>query len=104
MAMAPHCCNMETLGKLTVAIDCTKCGFTKGVPAGEGLNRCVECGRFATDNPDVCCVRHEVRRSPYASGECSRCEQERSIRAQEQEMMERRANPRMHNSVDAPRW
>ena len=92
------------LGRLYVSILCTNCGFTDGTPCGDNLNRCADCGRFATDSPDVCCVQHEIRESPYPSGTCPRCEQERSIRAQEQEMMERRANPRMHPSVDAPRY
>jgi hypothetical protein len=96
---------MNQLGRLQVGIDCDNCGITKGNPVGENLNRCVECGRYASDDTShLCCVRHEVRNSPYPSGQCPRCEQEQSVRAQEQEMMERRANPRMHNSVDAPRW
>jgi len=91
------------LGQLEVAIDCDHCGFTKGTPAGENLNRCVECGRFASDDPDVCCVRHEVRKSPYPSGKCPRCEQEQHKRALEREMQERRGDPNMHPTVDAPR-
>lgn len=96
---------MPRLGQLTVAIDCTQCGLTDGTPEGKNLNRCTECGRFASnDTSHVCCARHGVRESPYPSGVCPRCQQEQSMRAQEQEMMERRANPRMHNSVDAPRY
>lgn len=92
------------LGVMYVDILCANCGFTEGTPEGENLNRCADCGRFASDDPDVCCVRHEVRSSPYPSGTCPLCEQERDVRAQEQEMMARRADPRMHSTVDAPRW
>lgn len=94
----------DTLGRLTVSILCTDCGFSEGTPEGENLNRCLGCGRFATDSPDVCCVRHEVRTSPYPSGECPLCEQEQHVRAMEQEMMQRRADPSMHPTVDAPRY
>jgi len=98
--------NMETKGKLLTDIDCENCGFTNGVVIGEKLNRCTECGRFASDDAgeDVCCMRHEIRNSPYPSGQCPRCEQERSRRAQEREMHQRRADPTMHNMVDAKRF
>jgi hypothetical protein len=94
----------KQFGKLYVSILCTNCGFTDGEPVDENLNRCVGCGRFATDNPDVCCVEHGVKESPYPSGICPRCEQEDSVRAQEQEMHERRSSRRMHPTVDAPRF
>jgi len=95
---------MTELGQLTVATYCENCGFVKGTPEGEGVNRCGECGRYVSDNPDVCCARHEVRESPYPSGICPRCEQGRDLRAREQEMHQRRSDPQMHNMVDAPRY
>lgn len=100
---------MNTIGRLTVDIDCSNCGFSEAVRLDTGTIsgatlRCADCGRFASKDSDACCVKHEVRESPYPSGACPACEQGRSVRAQEQEMMQRRANPRMHNTVDAPRW
>ena len=77
------------MGRLLVDTLCGNCGFVTGVPAGDNLNRCTECGRFASDNPDVCCVRHEVRRSPYPSGECPICEQEQHRRDMIQHEMTR---------------
>lgn len=71
------------LGRLEVLTLCANCdAFVKATPEGENLNRCTECGAYATDDPDVCCARHEVRNSPYPSGTCPRCEQERDVRAQ----------------------
>lgn len=77
------------LGRLEVGIDCSNCGITKGHPVSDSLNRCVDCGRFASDDPDVCCLIHELRESPYPSGECPYCEEERNIRAQRQHQMTR---------------
>lgn len=71
------------LGRPEVITTCTNCDdFVKATPAGENLNRCTACGAFATDDPDVCCTRHELRRSPYPSGECPYCEEERNRQAQ----------------------
>ncbi|AGM11595.1 hypothetical protein M199_gp071 [Halogranum tailed virus 1] len=70
------------LGRLKVATFCQSCGFVKGHPAGEGVNRCTDCGRFTSDDPDVCCTIHELRKSPYPSGECPYCEMERDRQAQ----------------------
>lgn len=71
------------LGRLEVLTLCANCDdFAKAVPAGENVNRCTECGAYATDDPDVCCARHELRESPYPSGECPYCEEERNIQAQ----------------------
>jgi hypothetical protein len=82
--------DMETLGRLQVGIDCESCGITKGLVVSENVNRCIECGRFASDDTsDVCCVRHEVRDSPYPSGQCPYCERERDRRAQRQHEMTR---------------
>jgi hypothetical protein len=78
------------LGRLEVTTLCANCGdFAISVPAGENVNRCTECGAYATDDPDVCCTQHEVRNSPYPSGECPYCEQERDRRAQIQHMATR---------------
>lgn len=87
-----------------VAAFCENCGFADAIVRQNGANRCSDCGRFVEAEPDVCCERHEIRNSPYPSGVCPLCEQESSIHAQEQELAERRANPRMHTSVDAPRY
>jgi hypothetical protein len=88
----------------TRAAFCNNCGFVDATIRQNGADRCTECGQFVEEEPDVCCERHEIQNSPYPSGLCPRCEQERSVRAQEQEMQQRRANPRMHTSVDAPRY
>lgn len=69
------------LGRLEVATYCTNCDdFTIGVPAGETVDRCTACGCFVSDNPDVCCTVHELRDSPYPTGECPYCEQEQRRR------------------------
>jgi len=88
--------------KPPIAIDCPACGFTDGHPAGEGVNRCAECGRYASADPDVCCLRHEIRSSPYPSGTCPRCEQERRIEAERREASY--VGHGMHPSVDARRF
>lgn len=77
------------LGRLMVSILCENCGFVQGTPEGDNLNRCCHCGRFASDNPDVCCLKHEIRESPYPSGTCPYCEMERSRQAQIQHQMTR---------------
>ncbi len=78
------------LGRLEVTIDCDNCGITQGHPCGENLNRCVECGQFASDDTShLCCTLHELRSSPYPSGECPYCEEERRIEAERQHMMTR---------------
>ena len=71
---------MKNLGTLYVTIDCDQCGITDGVPVSENTNRCVECGRYASDEADICCAKHEVRESPYPSGGCPYCEQEQHRR------------------------
>lgn len=68
---------MDLMGKLLIDTHCDNCGFVKGVAANNSSLRCTSCGRYSTDDPDVCCARHEVRRSPYSTGECPICEQER---------------------------
>ena len=87
--MPPLYCSMK-LGVIHVGIDCENCGITKGVVVDDNLNRCVECGQFASDDTsDVCCLQHEIRNSPYPSGECPYCEEERRIRAERQHQMTR---------------
>lgn len=81
---------MNTMGKLLVDTYCQNCDdFVRGLPEGKGLNRCTECGAYASDDPDVCCAQHEVRESPYHSGECPMCEMERDRRAQMRHEMTR---------------
>ena len=78
------------LGRLEVTTYCQNCDdFTTATPEGENLNRCTACGGYATDSPDVCCTQHELRSSPYPSGECPYCEEERRIQAERQHMMTR---------------
>lgn len=78
------------LGRLEVMTYCTNCeSFSVGIPEGENLNRCGDCGAYAPDDPDVCCLRHEVRESPYPSGECPYCVEERRIEAERQHMQTR---------------
>lgn len=72
-----------------IATYCTNCDdFTTASKEGDSA-RCTDCGAFASTNPAVCCARHEVRRSPYPSGQCPRCEQEQSRRAQRMHEMTR---------------
>lgn len=74
---------ISQLGQLETITLCENCeDFVKATPEGENLNRCTACGAFTTDEPDVCCKRHELRESPYPSGVCPYCEQERDRRAQ----------------------
>jgi len=78
------------LGRLEVTTFCTNCDdFTIGIPAGENNDRCTNCGCFTSQEPEVCCTVHEVRSSPYPSGECPYCEQERDRQAQIQHKMTR---------------
>lgn len=78
------------LGRLEIASFCGSCGFVKAVPImGRSNDRCTECGRFCSTDPDVCCTEHEVRSSPYSTGECPYCEQERDRRAQQMHQMTR---------------
>lgn len=55
-------------------------------------------------NQEYVCERHEIRELPTGYDRCPLCEEEERIEAMEQEMHERRADPRMHPSVDAPRY
>lgn len=82
--------SMDTLGKLTVTTYCTGCDdFTRGVPVnGSTLDRCTQCGRYASTDK-VACAQHELRESPYPTGECPMCEMERDRRAQIQHEMTR---------------
>jgi hypothetical protein len=77
------------LGRLEVTTLCQNCNdFTIGVPAGDN-DRCTECGCYTSQDPDVCCTVHEVRESPYPSGMCPYCQQERDRQAQIQHEMTR---------------
>jgi len=81
---------VSRLGRLETSTYCKNCGdFVIATPEGESLNRCTDCGAFATDSPDVCCKIHELRESPYPSGECPYCEEERRIQAERQHQMTR---------------
>lgn len=87
-------------------VRCSDCGPTLGTTAGidQGGLRCRSCGQFAEPCPTYC-AKHEV----YWGGltgydHCPACREERRVEAQRQEEMARRANPRMHPTVDAPRY
>jgi hypothetical protein len=83
-----YCINMKgrsQLGRLEVTTYCQQCAaFTLGIAAGKSNDRCTECGCYTSQNPDVCCTVHEVRESPYPSGVCPYCEEERRIKAERQ--------------------
>lgn len=50
------------------------------------------------------CDRHDIDVSELTGyDECPKCMEERRVEAMEKEMMERRADPNMHPSIDAPR-
>lgn len=80
---------MNTMGRLTVTTYCSNCdGFTTGVPTGDSVDRCTECGCYASSE-GVCCAQHEVMESPYPSGVCPYCERESRRRAERQHMLTR---------------
>lgn len=58
------------------------------------------------DSDEMYCEKHDLSEPAYESTDphCPYCRQERRVEAERQEMMERRADPRMHPTVDAPRW
>lgn len=53
-----------------------------------------------SDN-DMACERHGLEELPNGYDECPQCAEERRMEACERERMERRADPQMHNMVDA---
>lgn len=90
--------------RTTTGVECAECGLTSGHHEATGHARCGQCGRFAEPTNDYC-ARHGAnlrRLTGYAK--CPKCREEEAVRAQEREMMERRADPRMHPTVDAPRF
>jgi hypothetical protein len=95
----------HTISQHKRAVRCSECGPTVGESAciDQGGLRCRSCGKFAEPCPTFC-AKHEVnwgRLSGY--DHCPRCRQEESVRAQEREMHQRRADPNMHPTVDAAR-
>lgn len=87
-------------------VRCSHCGPTLGTSAniGQGGLRCRSCGRFAKPCPTFC-AKHETYWGGLSGYDhCPMCREEDRIHAMEQEMHARRANPRMHPSVDAPRY
>jgi len=93
------------LGELYVGVKCDNCGkHGEGVPTDDGRTRCGKCGQFA-EEVDGYCAEHDIDYGKLSGYDhCPMCREERNIRAREQEIQERRANPRMHPMVDAPRW
>lgn len=101
--MAPLSVDMRRHTTALTGAECANCGNVGATKSGESL-RCSECGRYASPKPEYC-PDHEVDVSRLTGyDECPRCRQERDVRAREQEMHARRANPRMHTSVDAKRF
>jgi ssDNA-binding Zn-finger/Zn-ribbon topoisomerase 1 len=50
------------------------------------------------------CTKHDVNVDELPGyNHCPKCREERQVEAMEQEMHERRGDPDMHPSVDAPR-
>lgn len=93
---------------LAVGVDCTTCGLGSGhidLRGGPNSARCDGCGRFAEKTNDYC-AEHDVnvRTLPRGYSRCPYCQERDRIEAERQEMMARRANPRMHPTVDAPRF
>lgn len=93
------------MGQLYVGIDCSNCGVHgEGTPAESGGTRCAKCGRFGSEAQQYC-ASHDVN---YAAlngyDHCPMCREEQRVEQMAQEMHERRADPRMHNSVDARRF
>lgn len=91
--------------RTTTGVECESCGLTAGHHEARGAARCGECGRFAESSSDYC-AQHEVDLTNLPTGysSCPYCQERRRVEQERQEMMERRADPRMHPSVDAPRW
>jgi predicted RNA-binding Zn-ribbon protein involved in translation (DUF1610 family) len=90
-----------------VAVKCPDCGFTAGkidLRSSSGKPRCSECGKFCHET-DKYCASHEVRIDKLTfTDSCPACDEENTIRRRQQEQQARRADPRMHSSVDARRF
>lgn len=87
--------------RTTTGVECSECGLTSGHHEATGDVRCDSCGRFAESSNDYC-AKHSVNvRNLTGWDGCPQCREEQRVAAQEQEMMARRADPNMHNSVDA---
>ena len=92
------------LGKLYVGVRCANCGgHGEGIPTDDGRTRCGKCGKFGQELTQYC-AEHDVDYGRMAYDECPACKEERRVREMEHEMMARRSDPRMHPTVDAPRW
>jgi ssDNA-binding Zn-finger/Zn-ribbon topoisomerase 1 len=93
------------LGQLYVAVDCDDCGeHPEGIPEGENSQRCGRCGQYA-EAAEGYCAEHNVNyKNLPGYDHCPYCRERSRIERLEQERMERRADPRMHPTVDSPRW
>lgn len=90
--------------RTTTGVECESCGLTSGHHESDGNARCGECGRFAEPSNDYCAEHGvNVRKQPVYD-ECVYCKRDRERQQLQQERQARRSNPRMHPSVDAPRW
>lgn len=94
---------MEDDFRPPIAVDCPDCGKGRGVKTPHG-NKC-SCGNFAPEAKDYC-LTHQLDYEGLFTRDnhCPKCREERRVEEMEMEMHERRADPRMHPSVDAPRW
>lgn len=93
-----------------VTVDCDECGgFRIGkVEIDEDYDlkekaKCTDCNNVA-EQTDEFCAKHGVNIRKSAYNECPRCKRIRRDKQLEQEHHARRANERMHPSVDAPRY
>jgi len=90
--------------KTTISADCSKCGKGKGYINESGDIRCGKCGRFANFAENYCHEHGFDGDKNPIHDKCPVCAQKRHFEQQRQEQMERRANPRMHTTIDAPRF
>jgi hypothetical protein len=73
------------LGELMVAVHCPDCGKTAGKPAGNGKNRCADCGKFAPSAENYCMTHDIDYEGLYPEdNHCPLCREERNIREQRQ--------------------
>ena len=84
-------------------VECDNCGLGKGTRTDHGV-RCDDCGQFAETSGDYCGEHGVNLRRLTGYDHCPACREIQRAEAERQEMMQRRADPQMHNSVDAPRF
>jgi len=86
-----------------IGVTCADCGNEAGEYDERGELHCANCGNFA-EKSDYC-PKHDFDPSEDRRyNECPMCKKRRRVENERQEMMQRRANPRMHSTIDAPRY